>query len=347
MKALVKYARGKGNMEIRDIPEPKPGRDQIKIEIKAAGVCGSDIHVYHDDMMGVTLNLPVVLGHEFAGIVTEVGEGVTAWKTGDRVTSETSFSICGKCHYCITGSYNLCNERRGIGYYHNGAFTKYIIMPQERIHALPESIDFVAGALIEPLACVTHAVLELTSIMVSDVVLVVGPGAIGLAAAQIAKTQGATIVVAGTSVDQDRLAKAKELGADYTINVQEENLESFVSELTNGKGVDVVLECSGVAIAADNALKVIKKQGQYTQIGLFGKPITIDFEKICFKEIKVVGSIGSKWTSWKKIIQLIEQGKVQTKPLVSHQFPITEWEKAFKTFDSKEGLKLILMPVED
>lgn len=347
MKALVKFARGQGNVEIREVPEPKPGAGQIKVEIKAAGICGSDMHVYHDDMTGVNFNLPVIMGHEFSGIVTEVGEGVTGWKPGDRVLSETSFSICGKCEYCITGSYNLCNERRGLGYYYNGTFTKYIVLPQDRIHALPENVDFISGALIEPLACVTHAVIELTDITVSDVVLVVGPGAIGLAAAQIAKTQGATIIVAGTTVDKDRLLKAKELGADYTINVQEEDLQKFISDITKGKGVDVVLECSGVGRAADDALKVIKKQGQYTQIGLFGKPITIDFEKICHKELKVRGSIGSKWTSWEKIIQLIEQGKVQTKPLASHQFPITEWEKAFKTFESKEGLKLIFIPVED
>lgn len=343
MKALVKYVKGNGNMEIRDIPEPKVGPGQVKIEVKATGICGSDLHIYHDDI-AIPLNPPVVTGHEFCGVVVEVGEGVTEWKAGDRVTSETAYSFCGKCHYCITGYYNLCNNRKTLGYWYNGAFAKYTVVPQERVHTLPDSIDFVSGALLEPLACITHAVLELTNITVGDVVLVVGPGAIGLGTLQVAKAQGATVIVSGTSIDIERLKMARELGADYTIDVMEEDLEKFIGELTKGRGVDIVFECSGVARAADDALKVIKKQGQFTQIGLFGKPITIDFEKICFKELKVTGSLGSRWTSWEKAIQLVEQGKVKTKPLVSHQMPITEWEKAFKMFESKEGLKLILTP---
>ncbi|MGE4282088.1 MAG: zinc-binding dehydrogenase [Clostridia bacterium] len=347
MKALVKYAKGNGNMEIREVPEPNPGPGQVKIEVKAAGICGSDLHIYHDDIAGIPINPPVVTGHEFCGVVVEVGEGVTQWKPGDRVTSETAYSFCGTCHYCITGYYNLCNDRRTLGYWYNGAFAKYTMVPQERVHILPDSIDFVSGALLEPLACITHAVLELTSITVGNVVLVGGPGAIGLATMQVAKAQGATVIVSGTNVDTERLNMAKQLGADYTINVQQQDLQEFIYKLTNGRGVDVVLECSGVARAADDALKVIKKQGQYTQIGLFGKPITIDFERICYKELKVTGSLGSRWTSWEKAIQLLEQGKVRTKPLVSHQFPITEWEKAFQMFESKEGLKLVLTPVEE
>lgn len=346
MKALVKYAKGNGNMEIRDIPEPTVGPGEVKIEVKATGICGSDLHIYHDDI-AIPIKPPVVTGHEFSGVVVEVGEGVSDWKPGDRVTSETAYSFCGKCHYCITGYYNLCNERKTLGYWYNGAFAKYTVVPQEKVHSLPENVDFITGAMIEPLACITHAVIELTDITVGDVVLVVGPGAIGLATTQVAKSQGATVIVSGTSVDGERLKMAKDLGADYTINVMEQNLEEFINIVTKGKGVDVVLECSGVARAADDALKVIKKQGQFTQIGLFGKPITIDFEKVCFKELKVTGSLGSRWTSWEKAIQLLAQERVKTKPLASHQMPITEWKKAFEMFENKEGLKLILTSIDE
>lgn len=343
---MVKYARGDGNVESRDLPEPKPGPGQVKIEVKAAGICGTDLHIYHDDAP-VLLNPPMTMGHEFSGVVAEVGEGVTQWKIGDRVVSETSYSVCGKCHYCITGNYNMCSERKGLGQWYNGVFAKFTVVPQERVHELPDSIDFISGALIEPMACITHAVLESTDITVGDVVLVVGPGAIGLGAMQIAKAQGAVTVVAGTSRGKDRLALAKELGADYTIDVQKESLEKFISEITKGKGVDVVLECSGTVKAVDDALNVIRKQGQYTQIGLFGKPVTLDFEKVCQKELKLRGSMGSKWTSWKRIFQLLEQGRVNIAPLASHQFPLTEWQKAFEMFENKEGLKLILIPGED
>jgi L-iditol 2-dehydrogenase len=345
MKALMKYAKGDGNMEIRDIEEPNSGPGQVKIEVKNAGICGSDLHIYHGDI-GIPLHYPVVTGHEFCGVVTAVGEGVTEWKAGDRVTSETAYSFCGKCVYCKTGFYNLCDERRTLGYWYNGAFTKYTVVPQEKVHALPDEIDFVSGAMLEPLACVTHAVMELTTVKTGDVVLVMGPGAIGMMASQDAKAQGATVVLSGTNADEKRLEFVKMLGIDYAINSQKDDLKELIDKLTGNKGADVVFECSGAAPALATAIQLIKKQGSLTQIGLYGKPITVDFEKIAIKELKVTGSFGSKWTSWEKAIQLVSQGKVKLKPLASDEIPITDWERAFKKFESKQGLKLILKPVD-
>ena len=333
-------------MEIRDIPEPKPGSGQVKIEIKAAGICGSDLHIFHDDIAGIPINPPVITGHEFCGIVVQTGDGVTRWKVGDRVTSETAFSFCGECMFCRTGRYNLCNQRRTLGYWYNGVFTKYTVVPQERVHCLPDHVDFIAGALCEPLACVTHAVLELTSIETGDVVLVSGPGSIGLQALQVAKSAGAIVVVSGTDIDQERLAIAKKLGADHVVDVTKENIFEVIDKVTGCKGADVTLECSGVARASNDGLLLTRKGGQFTQIGLFGKPIQIDFEKICFRELKVTGSLGSTWTSWEKAIQLIAAGTVDTKVLVSDILPVTEWKKAFDMFEKKEGMKLILTPVD-
>lgn len=347
MKGLVKYARGDGFMEIREVDEPTPGKGQIKIEVKAAGICGSDLHIYHDDIDGIPINSPVITGHEFCGVVTEVGEGVTAYKPGDRVTSETAFSFCGECIHCRTSRYNLCNNRRTLGYWYNGAFAKYTVVPQDRIHRLPDDMDYITGAQLEPLACTVHAVMELANIKAGDVVLVSGPGAIGLMALQVAKAEGATVVVSGTNSGKfDRLALAKSLGADYTVNARTEDLGAFINDLTQGRGADVVLECSGAAKAANDGLVLTRKFGQFVQIGLFGKPIQIDFEKIAFRELKVTGSLGSTWTSWEKAIELVKAGKVNTKILASDVLPITEWESAFKKFENREGLKLILTPVD-
>jgi L-iditol 2-dehydrogenase len=346
MKGLVKYAKGEGNMAVQEVNEPKAGAGQIKVEIKAAGICGSDLHIYHDDIAGIPINPPVVTGHEFCGIVAEVGQGVKEWQVGDRVTSETAFSFCGECLHCRTGRYNLCNNRRTLGYWYNGVFTKYTVVPKERVHRLPDHIDFIAGALCEPLACVTHAVLELTTITAGDVVLVSGPGSIGLLTLQVAKSQGAIVAVSGTDIDRQRLSVAKQLGADHTVDVTRENIGDFINRLTGGKGADVVLECSGAPRAANDGLVLARKAGQYTQIGLFGKPIQIDFEKICFRELKVTGSLGSTWASWEKAIQLIALGTVNTRVLVSDIMPITDWEKAFAKFEAKEGLKLVLTPVD-
>ena len=346
MKALVKYAKGPGNMEIRDVPEPHAEAGQIKIEVKAAGICGSDLHIYHDDI-AIPIRPPVVTGHEFSGVITEIGDGVSGWEIGDRVVSETAYDFCGTCDHCVNGFYNLCNQRKTLGYWFNGVFTNYTVVPAARVHRLPENLDFVSGALMEPLACVTHAVLELTHITAGDIVLITGPGAIGLLTLQVAKAQGAIVMIVGTEHDRERLEKAKALGADYCINLSEMNLFDEVDRLTDSFGVDVVLECSGNTKAANDALLAIKKRGQYTQIGLFGKPITIDFEKICFKEIKVTGSLGSRRASWKKALQLSALERVQLRPLASDIMPISEWERAFSLFEEKKGLKLILTPLSD
>jgi L-iditol 2-dehydrogenase len=343
MKGLVKYEKGPGNMEVRTLEDPiaKPG--YVKIEVKAAGICGSDIHILHSDI-AIPVNPPVVTGHEFSGVVTEIGEGVTTCKVGDRVTSETAYAYCGKCHNCKVGRYNLCDNRLTLGYGFNGELAKYTVGPEDRIHNLADSISFETAALLEPMACVAHALIDLSTIVAGDTVMISGPGAIGLIALQIAKAHGAVVVVSGTGVDTDRLEFAKQLGADYTIDVVAENLQEFVGKITKGKGVDIVYECSGSDRATASGLEAVKKGGQFVQVGLHGKPITLNFERICYKEIKVAGTLGSVWTSWDKAIQLVEQGKVLLEPLVSHKFPLEEWERAFEVFEKKEGLKVIIQP---
>ncbi|MDW7658369.1 MAG: alcohol dehydrogenase catalytic domain-containing protein, partial [Bacillota bacterium] len=155
MKGLVKYDLGPGNLEIRDLPIPVPGADEVQIEVKAAGICGSDLHIYHSDI-AIPIRPPVVIGHEFSGVVSAVGEGVVDLNPGDRVVSETAYTFCGRCSQCITGFYNLCPERHTLGYWYNGVFASHTVVPAARIHRLPESIDDLSGAMIEPLACVTH-----------------------------------------------------------------------------------------------------------------------------------------------------------------------------------------------
>ena len=345
MKALVKYDKAPGKMEIRDIEEPSPAAGQVKIEIENTGICGSDLHIYHYDI-AIPINPPVVTGHEFAGTVVELGEGVTNCAVGDQVTSETAYSYCGECRHCVSGFYNLCNQRRTLGYWYNGAFTRYTVVPAERVHHLPNGVDLKAGAMLEPLACVTHAAIDLTSITPGDWVLVTGPGAIGLLALQVARAQGAHVIVSGAGIDGDRLQMAAKLGAEETVDVGSQDLNAVVERVTGGEGVDVVLECAGNPKAVDAGLHAVRKAGQFTQVGLFGKPVEIDFERICFKEIKTIGSIGSKRSSWEAAIRLVASGEVQTHPLVSHELPITDWEAAFELFEKKEGLKLMLHPAD-
>ena len=345
MKALVKYQAGDGFMELRDLPEPTPGPGQVLVEVQCTGICGSDLHILHHDI-AIPIRPPVVTGHEFAGVVRALGAGVEGWREGDRVVAETAFSYCGTCRHCREGFYNVCDQRRTLGYWYDGAFARYTVLPAGRLHRLPESLSFLEGAFTEPLACITHAVFELTRILPGDLVLVSGPGSVGLATLQAAKAQGARVLVAGAGVDAERLQTARELGADWTVDVSAEPLAGKVADLTGGTGVDVVLECSGAPQAVEAGLLAVRKRGQFTQIGLFGRPFTLDFERICFKEIKVTGSLGSRWASWEMALQLLSAGKVDARRLVSHVLPLTEWRRAFAMFERKEGRKLVLEPVD-
>ena len=344
MKALVKYSKGLGNMEIREIPDPKPGPKEVKIEVKAAGICGSDIHIYHDSI-AIPLNLPVVIGHEFSGIVNAIGEGVTSCKLGDRVTSETAIYYCGRCFYCKTGCYNLCKERKTLGYWYNGAFTKFTIVPQNKIHLLQNKISFIEGALLEPLACVTHSTMDQCIISPKDIVLITGPGAIGLMTLQVVKAHGAKVLISGTDYDIDRLELARKLGADRVINIKKEDIYQVIQEETYGNGVDTIFECSGSSSAIKINMDLIKKQGKYNQIGLTEKMISLDFSQICYKELKVTGSLGSIWTSWKNAISLVKNDKVDLKCLISHQLPLSSWQEGFNVFEKKEGIKIVLKPI--
>ena len=343
MKAVVKFKKGEGNIEIKEVDEPLVGSNEVKIEVKAAGICGTDIHIYHEEFKS---NPPVILGHEFCGIVVEVGNNITEFKIGDRVTAETAAQICGKCLFCRTGNYNLCPERLGLGYGLNGAFTKYCVVRKEIVHFLPDNLDFISGALCEPLSCAVHGALEQTDILPGDIVVITGPGTIGLLALQLSKLTGGFVVVLGLSADKERLSLAKQSGADIVVNIEEENPEKVIKELSKGYGADVILECSGAPAAAELGLKLVRKRGQYTQMGLFGRPINIDFEQIAYKELQVTGFISQNWKSWERALNLLKLRKIQTRQLVTDILPITDWKKGFEKFENKEGLKIILYPVE-
>jgi L-iditol 2-dehydrogenase len=343
MKGLFKTASGSGNMEIRETAIPRPGRGEVLVEVKSAGICGSDLHIYHWSI-AFKMKPPMIVGHEFSGVIVEAGEAVEGWERGARVTAEPSAIVCGSCRYCRTGAYNLCPERRVMGYWVNGVFAEYVVVGAHRLHRLPDSISFEEGALTEPLACCVHGVHELTGIEAGDLVAVTGPGAIGLLCAQLARAEGAQVMVIGTSADQDRLKKARELGADYCVNLDEESPLEAVLGLTEGEGADVVLECSGAGAAAALGLELARKQGKYTQVGLFGKPITLDFERIAYKELVVTGTLSQRWTAWKRTIRLMAQGKINLKAVISDTFPLSQWKAAFDKFESKKGLKILLDP---
>ena len=341
MKGLMKMRTGAGNVEIQEVPEPQPGPGEVMIQVKAAGICGTDIHIWKDEYKSVP---PMIMGHEGAGVIAALGEGVQGLATGDRVTSETFARFCGRCFFCKQGKINLCPERKSIGTHLNGFFSKYLIIRASAVHRLPEGISFWAGALSEPLACCVHGILERTPLSAGDWVLISGPGTIGLISLQLAKSGGGKAIVLGTDKDEERLALAKKLGADVTINVQSEDPAPRVLELTDGLGADLAIECAGAAASFNQCLKLVRKGGRISQAGLFGRTVEVDLELVAMKELEVIGFFSHLPSAWDRGLKLMAEGKVLTEPLVSHHLPLTEWRAGFSLMEKGEGLKVLLLP---
>lgn len=338
MQALVKFAPGQGNMELRDVPEPFPGPGEVKIEVKVASICGSDLHIRRGDI-GIPMRYPVVPGHEFAGIIKEVGAGGSESLIGARVTGENTRFACGKCRYCASGSYNLCKERLATGYAFDGAFTKYVIIPITRIHRLPDNVDFASGALTDPSACAYHAVQELTCINAGDLTLVTGPGPMGLFCLQYAKANGAKVILTGRTNDARRLELGRQLGADHICPA--DNAEAEIMKISNGAGVDVAIECSGAEAAVNLCLKTLRREGSYTQVGICGKPVKFDLDQVLYKELRVSGSFSQKFWGWEKALEFCADGRIKVKPIITHAFALSEWQVAFDLFENAEAIKVI------
>ncbi|WMT56156.1 zinc-dependent alcohol dehydrogenase [Truepera radiovictrix] len=338
----MKVAPGVGNVELREIPEPQPGPGEVLLEVKAAGICGTDLHIYDDEFR---TQPPVVMGHEVSGRVVALGAGVFGVREGARVTTETYAATCGSCRLCRSGHRNLCAERRSIGSAVHGGFAKYLVVPATNLHELPPGISDEAGALTEPLACVAHAVLGAATVRAGETAVVAGPGAIGLLTLQVLKASGATVIVLGTDADEARLELARRLGAEHTLSVQREDAEALVREVTlDGLGADVVYECSGAGGAAAALLRLVRRRGRYVQIGLFGRPVAWDLDEVCYRELTVTGSNASTPEGWRSALALLRSGQVSTQVLVSNVYPLSAWAEAFTCFREKRGVKVLLKP---
>ena len=341
MKALVKTRHGEDSLACIDVPEPSVHPGELKVRVHACGICGSDLHIMHDEYASYP---PVVMGHEYSGIVAEVGEEVSGFAVGDRVVSLTSAITCENCEYCFSGHRMLCPERRSIGSGVNGGFAPWLTIPAKLAFRIPDNVSLDAAALSEPLACVVRGVIERTTVKGGDFVFVSGAGIIGQFAAQVAKACGGIVVVAGTDVDTDRLALAEQLGAYATVNVLRTSSEEIVRRFTGGRGFDVAFECAGAAPSADNCLKVLRKLGSYTQLGLFGKPVPFDHDLALTKEIAISNSYASERTSWERTLRLLEYGMVDAEPLVGSRITVENWREAFTRVEDKLDFKVLLIP---
>ncbi len=344
MLALIKTTKGIGKIELQDVEIPKIAPSEVLIRVRACGICGSDLKIFDDQHPFIP---PVVIGHEFSGEIVEVGSDVGNWQAGDRVVSEQHVGACGNCRQCLTGNAFACKSKQAPGYFTDGAFTEFIKVPAWLLHKIPDSLTFEEAAFTEPSAVAVHGVLERTGIQPGDSVLVLGCGPIGIAAAKMAQIAGASNVII-TGLEQDekvRLPKAREIGIDHVVNIQKTNLDDYIDDLTNGKGVDVVIELTGSLAAIQQAFNLV---GPLGRIGIIGQPSTDDvqipYRQSLFKAVKVSFSYSSKYSSWEKALSMFERNSLKPSDLITHVLPLKEWKKGFQLARSGEAVKVVLVP---
>ncbi|MHA2187406.1 MAG: zinc-dependent alcohol dehydrogenase [Candidatus Thorarchaeota archaeon] len=343
----MKTSRGIGNLEIREIEKPNPGPEEVLIEVAASGLCGTDLHIKHNQSHYTP---PVVLGHEYSGTVVELGEDVQSVKVGDKVVSPAT-AYCGQCYHCKTGCVNRCTcvDKRILGVSQaNGAFAKFLVVPEYILHKVPKGLSMEEAALAEPTACVVHNVAERTPITPGDIVVVQGPGTMGLIAAQVAKAMGAgKVIMTGVTSDRWRLDIAEKTGTDITIDVQQDtDAVETVREHSDGLGADVVIEASGSGIARAQALDFVKVTGHVSLLGVQGSPTDINLDHMIEKELTMVGTWGTIPSSWVTTLRMMATGQINVKPIITHRLSLDEWEKGFDLMETQTAIKVLFTKLD-
>ena len=331
MKAAVFY--GPKDIRIEEVPIPECGSDEVLIKVKRAGMCGSDLHIYTG---GFKIPTPQVIGHEFAGEVTAVGNGVRGIEIGERVTAEHVIP-CGKCRYCKAGEPNLCVNMRIIGAHLPGGMAEYVKVPAELVYKLPEKFTYDEGVLVEPLSIAVYAVRN-SGLKVGDTIAVIGQGPIGLFIAAAAKASGATVI--GVDRDDARLEYARRAAfADHTVNSTNEDVVSRVVELSGGIGVDASFEAVGREETAEQSLEITRKTGTVILVGLYEGQAKLDIMQILRKELKVIGT----WTEslvFDKTIALLADGRVDYTGFITHRYPLSDVKQALEDSLAHRGSRI-------
>ncbi|MCE5308016.1 MAG: zinc-binding dehydrogenase [Acidobacteriales bacterium] len=344
MPAVVNYAREPFSVELREVPVPQIGEDDVLLKVGAVSVCGSDLHQWKGSASWA-VNYPCILGHEFCGTVAECGARVKAFKPGDRVVSETAAVIDETSPYSRRGLYNLDPSRRGFGYGVDGAMTHYARVPQRCLHRLPDSLSFVKAALTEPCCVAYNAVCMNARVRPGDNVLVIGPGPIGLLCAVMAKLSGAGhLIVAGLPADARRFLAARALGADETLD---SGVADFIKNLGDGLGVDVVIDAAGHSSTLQLAMQAVRPAGQIVKVGWGPQPMNFSLDPAVQKNVTIQGSFSHNWPIWERVISMIASGQINLDPVIGRVGALAEWRECFEAMQSGEFVKTVITPNGD
>jgi threonine dehydrogenase-like Zn-dependent dehydrogenase len=345
MKALLKTKSGRGNIEVREIPTPKPAEGEVLIKVKAAGLCHTDILLY-DWVPAVetefSVSPPVVMGHEFSGTIADMGPGVSRVKTGDPVIVNPVL-YCGHCYFCERGKQQLCLDRPLLGFEANGGFAEYVVIRETNVYQLAPHVSLEVGALAEPFGLPIHA-LGRIPIEPGETVLVSGPGPIGLMTLMLIRQSGASrVYVSGLAKDRERLEVAKKLGG-IPINVGEMDTREFIRDETGGIGVDVAFEAAGSSKALMDDLALLRKGGRLGVLGLPEEPASFDPTSLALSEKSIIGVRSYTVDTWKRCQEILSHQTLDLMPIISHRLPLGELEEGIHLVEQSKSLKVLLIP---
>jgi threonine dehydrogenase-like Zn-dependent dehydrogenase len=351
MKAVVLYERGK--LDIRNMAVPKIGDDDILLEVKAAGICGGDMHFY-SGAIGAWDGYPLIIGHEFAGIVAAVGKNVTAWKPGDRVVSENTGDVCGVCPACTTGNFVICLDRKVLGCHMNGGFTKYVKIPGKILKlypaclfAIPDNLDFDEATVLEPASNTYKAVVQESGLRAGENVVVLGAGTMGLMSVQMAAILGAAnIISVGLKSDKaTRWPIAQKFGATHWFESDGDgSYEAKINQIAGVDGVAAVIDNVGIPGLLPAALRIVRTGGTIVRVGMNIDPLNFGINLLTEKSIILRGHMGYNTESWRACIALAKTGRLDLKSIISCHLPLEKYDEGFQRIIRKDAIKVILEP---
>lgn len=338
MKALVKRY-SKPGLWLEEVDVPHIGADELLIKIHKTAICGTDLHIYNWDTWSQNnVPVPLVTGHEFYGTVAQMGEKVTGFKVGDRVSGEGHIT-CGHCRNCRAGTRHLCRNTAGVGVNHPGAFAEYLKLPAGNAFKIPDDISDELASIFDPYGNAVHTALSFD--LVGEDVLITGAGPIGIMAAAVARFVGARHVVI-TDINEYRLDLARKMGATVAVNVTKQNLREVMTDLGMTEGFDVGLEMSGNASAFGDMLDTMNHGGKIALLGILPDSVAIDWSLVVFKGLQIKGIYGREmYETWYKMASMLQSG-LDLSPVLTHHLPIEQFEDGFKLMNSGHSGKVIL-----
>lgn len=335
--AVVNFAPEPGSVEIREVAAPEIGPDDVLVEVAAVGVCGSDLHQWTASHSW-PVNYPVVLGHEFAGVVAQAGANVKNWSEGDRIASETAAVIDLDNPMSRRGLYNLDPTRKGFGYGVDGAMTRFARVPSRCLHRVPDGLALEKAALTEPCCVAYNSVIGNSRINPGDRVLVIGPGTIGILCAAVAKLAGGDVAVLGLESDTARFEVAKQYGCETLTDASDWAMQR------DGLGADVVIDAAGVSATLKLALQLVRPAGWITKVGWGPKPLDFSIDPLVQKNVTLQGSFSHHWTIWERVLALLTSGQLDVAPIIGGTWSLQNWHEAFEKMHSGSIVKSLLKP---